>query len=254
MIYFLMLLFFIGTILGSFYGVLGSRLPKGESIVKPSSHCESCQHQLKWYELIPIFSYVFQRGKCSSCKAKLSFMYPAVELFTGLLFVVSFLQFGLSYEFFLSLILSSLVIIIFVSDLKYMIILDSPLVVSIILIFLLKWFYLGPENALISLLNGFLLFLTMLIIGKLGDHLFKKESLGGGDIKLSFVSGMALGYTMGLVALVFSTFLALPYALLAMQMKKSHEVPFGPFLVSSLWIVFFFYEKFSNIIPFILNL
>ena len=91
----------------------------------------------------------------------------------------------------------------------------------------------------------------MLAIGRLGDVVFKRESLGGGDIKLSVLFGMVLGYKMSIVAIVLSTFLALPYAFACIFLNKSHEVPFGPFLVSALWIVFFFLEKFETIIPFL---
>lgn len=247
-------IFLFGTILGSFYGVLGTRLPNNESIVLPASHCEFCHHELKWYELIPILSFLIQKGKCTHCQKKLPLSYLATELFTGLLFVISYIKFGINVQFFISIILSSLLIIIFVSDLKYMIILDSPLVISIILIFILKWFYFDIQNSLLALLNGFFTFLTIFAIGKLGDKLFQKESLGGGDIKLSFLFGMVLGYQMSLIAFVLSTFLALPYALGCLFLNKNHVVPFGPFLASSLWFVFFFYEKFETIIPFLLNI
>lgn len=249
--FYLSYFFLLGTVLGSFYGVVGTRLPKEESIVKPSSHCENCQKKLKWYELIPILSYLLQRGKCRNCQQKLSVFYPMIELGTGLLFAVSYYRFGFSYSLWISIILSSVLVIIFVSDIKYMIILDSPLIISVILIFLLKWIYFDSRTALISLGSGFFSFILMYIIGKLGDFLFKKESLGGGDIKLSFLFGMVLGAKMSLLALVLATFLALPYAVASLFLQKNHEVPFGPFLISSLWIIFFFYEKFENIFIFL---
>lgn len=248
------LLFFLGTILGSFYGVVGSRLPKNESIVKPNSHCEYCGKKLKWYELIPIFSFLFQKGRCSKCHKKLSYLYPISELLSGILFCLSFWRFGYSYSFLISIILSSLVVIIFVSDIQYMIILDSPLVISILIIFIGNWYLLGIKQALLSIGSGLLSFLTMFLIGKLGDAVFKKESLGGGDIKLSFLFGMILGFKMSIVALVLSTFLALPYAVASLFMKEEHVVPFGPFLISALWLVFFFYDKFQNILIFLFQI
>jgi len=240
-------LFMIGAVLGSFYAVVATRLPKNESLIAPRSHCEFCQKQLKWYELIPVLSYLLQLGKCRKCHQKLSLTYPFVEVGTGLLFVLSYLKFGFHISFFISIILSSLVIIIFVSDMKYMIILDSPLLISAILIFTLTWLSKGFLPSLISLMEGFGMFLTFLLIGKLGAFLFKREALGGGDIKLSFLIGMVLGYKMGLLSFIFATFLALPYAILCLFLKEGHEVPFGPFLVSSLWIIFFFQEKFTLI-------
>lgn len=240
-------LFILGAVLGSFYRVVSDRLPKGESLIKPGSHCEYCDHHLKWYELIPIVSYVIQGGKCRNCQKKLPISYIITELFSGLLFVVSYLKFDFSPQFFISCLLSSLVILIFVSDMKYMIILDSPMVIAGVAIFFIKWIDQGYIAAFSSLLAGFLSFLTVFIIGKLGNIAFKKESLGGGDIKLSFLMGLTLGYKMAMLSFVFSTFLALPYAIVSLFLKEGHVVPFGPFLVSSLWIIYFFFEKFELI-------
>lgn len=253
-ILYLIFIFIFGTILGSFYGVWATRLPNGESILYPESHCEFCQKKLKWYELIPVLSFLFQRGKCNHCKHKLPLVYLLIEVFTGLLFAICFLKFNFSYQFFISIILSSLLIIIFISDIKYMIILDSPLIISNVLIFILNWYYFELAFSLNSLIQGFYTFLTILVLGKFGDYIFQKESLGGGDIKLSFLFGMILGYKMSIIAFVISTFLALPYAIGCLLLNKNHVVPFGPFLASSLWLVFFFLEKFEQIIPFLLNI
>ena len=88
----------------------------------------------------------------------------------------------------------------------------------------------------------------MYLIKLIGDKLFKKESLGGGDIKLSFVIGFVLGFRLSLLALILSSFLALPYSVASLKLQKNNEVPFGPFLVSSLFIIFLFQDKFINII------
>lgn len=237
-------IFIIGTVLGSFYGVVGSRLPKKESLLHPGSHCEFCNHSLKWYELIPVFSYLFQLGKCRKCHKSLPLTYLTTELFCGILFVLSYFQFGFSPSFFISCILSSLVVIIFVSDMLYMIILDSPLIISSGMIIITLLITKGISQAGIAIMSGVGSFLTILLIGKLGNILFKKESLGGGDIKLSFVIGLSLGYKMAMFSFIFATFLALPYAIVCLFLKEGHEVPFGPFLVSAMWIVFFFFEKF----------
>lgn len=237
-------IFLIGAIFGSFFYVVGTRLPNNESILKPGSHCTYCNHPLKFYELLPIISFLFLRGKCHYCKKKLSKEYIVYEILTGLLFLCSFWKYHFSYYFFIMLIISSLVVLIFITDFKYLIILDSPLVVSFALIFGLKWYYFGISEALFCILDGLLAFLTMLLIRQLGNFLFKKESLGGGDIKFSFITGMVLGYKFTIISLVLATFLAFPYAIATMLLNKNNEVPFGPFLVSSLFLVYFFYEKF----------
>ncbi len=247
-IYISVILFIFGIILGSFYNVLATRLPQNKSIIKPGSHCVFCNKELKWYENIPLVSYILQKGKCRHCKEHIPYDIFISELATGILFVFSYLYFGISYNFFIMLILSSLCIIIFISDFKYMIILDSPLVISGILILILKVVYYGYKAIIPTLLSGIITFLIMLLVGFVGKKMYKREALGGGDIKLSFIIGMVLGVQLSMVSLIFSTFLALPYALATIVLKKDSEVPFGPFIASSLFIVFLYYDKFYNIV------
>lgn len=247
-IYIYVILFILGIILGSFYNVLATRLPQNKSIIKPGSHCVFCNKELKWYENIPLVSYILQKGKCRHCKEHIPYDIFISELATGVLFVFSYLYFGISYNFFIMLILSSLCIIIFISDFKYMIILDSPLVISGILILILKVVYYGYKAIIPTLLSGIITFLIMLLVGFVGKKMYKREALGGGDIKLSFIIGMVLGVQLSMVSLIFSTFLALPYALATIVLKKDSEVPFGPFIASSLFIVFLYYDKFYNIV------
>lgn len=234
--------------MGSFYNVLATRLPIGKSIIKPGSHCDVCDHKLKWYENIPLISYIIQKGKCKNCGEQIPFDVFLSELATGVLFLFSYLYFGISYNFFIMLILSSLCVIIFVSDFKYMIILDSPLIVSGVLVIILKTVYYGYKAIIPTLVSGIITFLVMLLVGFIGKRMYKRDALGGGDIKLSFIIGMILGVQVAMVSLIFSTFLALPYALATIVLKKDSEVPFGPFIVSSLFIVFLYYDKFYNIV------
>lgn len=246
--------FILGTIMGSFYLVLATRLPKGEDIVKSRSRCDNCKYALKWYNLVPILSFIFQRGKCTKCGKKISSEHLFVEIFTGLLFLLTSIYFPLGYNYFVGLIVVSLMIIIFISDFKYMIILDSPLIVSIILVVILKLIYFDFKTMLYSVISGLILFLVMLLIEKLGTLILKKDSLGGGDIKFAFLMGLILDLKLGIVALVLSTFLALPYALASVKVMKKHEFPYGPFLAGSLFIVFFHFDKFTNLINFLFTI
>lgn len=230
--------FIMGLLLGSFYNVVGLRLPKKESIVKPGSHCPNCQHALAWYENIPVISYLILRGKCKSCKKYISLMYPAMELLTAILFLLSFNLFGLSENFYLSLIISSLLILIFITDSIYMIILDESLIVAIILVFIVKFCYLGLVPALLSLGSGLLIFAGVYLLMLFGNFLFKKESLGGGDIKLSFVAGMLLGPALGWFYIIMGAFLAFPYAVYVSIKNEDPLLPFGPFLITSLFLCF----------------
>ena len=179
-----------------------------------------------------------------------------LNLFIGvvnaLVMLVSYYTFGISYEFFASLIIAGLVLIIFISDFKYMIILDSPLIIGGVLILILRAYFYGFKNMGLSILSGIVLFLVMFFIGFIGKKLFKREALGGGDIKLAGIIGIVLGLKLGLVAIILSSLLALPYAVGAVMLNKNSEVPFGPFLIASMAIVFIFSDKFLNLIAFLL--
>ncbi len=237
----LYLIFFVilGLILGSFYNVVGYRLPNNMSIAFPASHCPNCNHKLGPLELIPVFSYLFQLGKCKNCKQKISIQYPIIELLTGIMFGISYWIFGMSVNLFIALILVSIVVIIFVSDIKYMIIPDQVIIAGIILIFICKCFE-GIGTAFMSLLYGLVTFAVMFLIKIIGDFVFKKESLGGGDIKFMFISGMCLGPIIGLSNIFLGSLIAFPIALLSVFLKKEHMIPYGPFLGIALLILFFF--------------
>lgn len=241
-------IFIMGLLFGSFYNVVGMRLPNNKSIIFPGSHCEKCNHKLSWYENIPLASYILLGGKCKNCHTKISIWYPAIELFTGMLFLISYYTFGLTPEFAIAIIISSLVSIIFVSDINYYIILDSPLIIGSILIILIKLLTTTLTSTLLSIGSGVLIFAIMYSIMLLGNLIFKKESLGGGDIKLSFVAGLVLGPKLGILYIIFGAFLAFPYAIYITIRNKENMLPFGPFLISSLLIIYLDYNFFLNFI------
>lgn len=249
----LYLIFIFGAIFGSFYALVGTRLPEERSIVRPGSHCEDCGHVLKWYENIPILSYIILGGLCKKCKKPIGSIYFLMELLSGALFALCYKVFGLTPNFFLSIIIVSLVIIIFVSDSKFMIINDSPLIVGAILIFLIKWYDTGIINALISLVYGLVIFGVAYLLRLFGYLAFKQEALGGGDIKLSFVAGMLLGIKLGIVYIVLASFLAFPYAVYITLKNKDNMLPFGPFLVASLLIVFLNVSTLNEILKVLFN-
>lgn len=239
-IYYIIVLFIMGTLLGSFYNVVGYRLPKGESIVFPSSHCTNCGHKLKPYELVPIFSFLFLGRKCSCCKQKISWFYAIFEFTTGLLFALSYIIFKNNIiDLFIALTFISMIMIIFISDYHYLIIPDSVLLISAILLFIEMIIKNGIGNFYIPLLNGLFSFLTMFGIKLLGDFLFKKESMGGGDIKLLFVIGMVLGFPQALCSIFFGSIVGLPIALVILMKKKDHIIPFGPLLGIGALIILF---------------
>lgn len=224
------LLFIIGIIFGSFYNVVGLRLSKEESIVFPPSHCTKCNHQLKTLDLIPIFSYIFLKGKCRYCKDKISIKYPIFEFITGVLFVLSYIKFSFTIEFLISIIFCSMLVIITVSDIDSFIIPDQVLLVSGVLLFAI-YIFTYKTFAFDYLKDGVISFIFMYAVKLIGNFVFKKESMGDGDIKLMGVVGMVIGYKKVIIALFLAAYLGMPYAIYIMIKKNiNHELPFGPFL------------------------
>ena len=246
MVWILLYLFIIGLFVGSFYNVVALRLCKNESIVFPGSHCVNCNHKLSWYELIPVFSYIGLRGRCHHCKKHISLQYPLIELLTGILFALSFYIFGFSYNTLISIVLCSIVIITYITDSKYMVILDEVLVVGSILILLIYLIFEGIVPSLWHLFDALIVFLIMVLVKFLGDFAFKQESLGWGDVKLSFIAGLVLGINLGIAYIVLGSFLAFPYALYISIKKKDSILPFGPFLATSLLVIFWNYSAISS--------
>ena len=131
-VYYAIVFFMFGTIFGSFYNVVAWRLPRGESIVKPASHCPNCNHYLTPIELIPIISYLIQGRKCKNCKQKISPFYCLFETLTGVLFCLCYLKFGFTIDLFINLTFISMLLIIIISDYQTMIIPDEVLIVTIL--------------------------------------------------------------------------------------------------------------------------
>lgn len=250
---YLIIFFVFGSVLGSFYHVLATRLSKGLSIISPPSHCENCNHKLNWYELIPVLSYIIQGGKCRECKSKMSISYLLIEICTGILFAVCFHVFDFTTELLIALIFVSSLIIIIISDIEYMIILDEVLVFSIFAIIIIDIFSIGFYETSLKVLAGIGSFLTMLLIKKVGDIIFKQESLGGGDIKLMFLVGLVIGYPMAVSNIFLATFIAFPIALFLLISKKDNIIPFGPFLSMAAIILFVWGLNFTDIINYIIT-
>lgn len=238
-VYYTITFFILGTILGSFYNVVGDRLPKGESIVLPRSHCPICNHVLSPLELIPIFSYLFQKGRCKNCHKKIPLFHPIFEFASGVLFALSYLSFGLTPELIIVLTFVSMLLIIFVSDIQTMIIPDEVLLVTGILLLIEIYFISGFDAVITSIFDGIIAFLIMYTIKKMGDFLFKKESMGGGDIKLLFLFGVVLGWPLALISIFLGSCIGLPIAILTVVLKKDHEIPFGPLLALGALVLLF---------------
>lgn len=234
-----LLFFILGLCLGSFYVNLGIRLGKNENICFPSSHCDNCNHKLKFYDLFPVLSYIFLKGRCRYCKKSISLYYPILELLTGVLFAISFLVFSFTLKLFLALILSSLFIIVIVTDFKYYIIPDSIILITLFLIFIFNILDKGFIISLKYLAYGLVIFIFIYSVMLIGNYILKKESLGGGDIKLLGVLGTIFLPLLSFLALTIASFIALLPALYVSIKTNDKIIPFGPFIVFAFLLVFF---------------
>jgi len=249
------LIFLLGTIIGSFLNVVIYRCNTGKSIAKGRSICMSCNHTLRFYELIPVFSFIFQKGKCRRCSSSISFQYPIVEMITGFVFVLlafyflPFLWFSVPlYIVNLSLfsVLFCFLIIICAYDIRHKIIPDvfsySFAGIAFVTLFinhtaLGSMFVLPGVEAILA---GPLCALPFYLLWKISGGRW----MGLGDAKLMLGIGWMLGLGSGFVALVFSFWIGAVFGLLLMLYKGRSttlktEIPFAPFLIISTTIVFF---------------
>ncbi len=223
----------IGLALGSFSNVCIYRIPQGKSILAPSSLCPKCGSRIRFYDNIPVASYLILKGKCRDCKAKISLQYPLVELVTAALLALAYLRFGLSWDFAARGILIVIMILTFFIDLRHRIIPDALTFPGLILGFLLSFVVSSPSvwNSLLGIAVGGGMFYLAAILGEL---VFKKESMGGGDIKLAMMLGAFLGWQNMLLILLLSAFLGSLVGgaalLFSKKLKETRTIPFGPFL------------------------
>lgn len=246
----IILLFLYGLILGSFFNVVGLRVPLKQSIVKPRSACPSCGHQLKAHELIPVVSYIIQGGKCCGCQSRISPIYPTFELLTGILFATAPLVIGWSGELFVALSLISMFMIIVVSDIHYMLIPDKILIwfAGIFLLERILWPLSPWWDSILGAVTGFSLLLLIAVVSKGG--------MGGGDVKLYALLGLVLGFKLVLLSFFLSTLYGAViggFALVLKIVKRRQPIPFGPFIAAGTLTAYYwgteiidFYLRFLN--------
>jgi len=233
------LAFLLGAVLGSFFNVVGLRVPKNESIVAPPSHCPNCGRVLTAGDLIPVVSYFFLRGKCRSCHARVSFIYPLVELATACLFTFAAIEIGWNWNIIVIGALISLLMIIFVSDISYQLIPDKILLVFAALFIVLRLFI--PFHSWLDCLLGAVIGFGVLLL----VAIISRGNMGGGDIKLFAV----LGFVMGIKGVLLTFFFSCLFGsiigcigLLIGKMKTGKPVPFGPYIALGTLTAYFYGE------------
>jgi leader peptidase (prepilin peptidase)/N-methyltransferase len=243
-------LFVYGIILGSFFNVVGLRIPLKQSIITPRSSCPICGHQLKPYELIPIISFLLQKGKCRGCQSRISPIYPIFELLTGLLFMTAPLVIGWSGELVVALTLISMFMIIIVSDINYMLIPDKILIwfAGIFLLERIIWPLNPWWDSLLGAVTGFVLLLVIAVVSKGG--------MGGGDVKLYALLGLVLGFKLVLLSFFLSTLFGAVIgglALLFKIVKRRQPIPFGPFIAAGTLTAYYWGSELINLYIHFLN-
>lgn len=236
-LYYQIIFFIFGSVFGSFFNVVGIRVPESKLFASNRSQCPKCGKQLHWYELVPIVSYVIQLGRCKGCRTKISPIYPSIELFTAILFSLSYTHFGWSIELIIALLLVSLSSTLIVTDLRYMLIPNK------ILLFFLPFFIvlriLSPLDpwwsSLIGALIGFVLISLIILVSKGG--------MGGGDLKLFVLVGFIVGYEQLLLVFLLSTLLGTLFSgvlILTKKVNRKSAIPFGPYICIATLITYFY--------------
>ncbi len=227
---------FFGIVIGSFINVCIIRIPNKENITTTRSHCMSCGNVIKWYELIPILSYILLKGKCRFCKAKLSVQYPIIELLNGVLYCLIAHIMGLNIQSVLTMALSSALIVIAVIDWRtYEIpfglnVFIAALGLVLIVVKLINCDFSGVYSNLIGAVSvsGFLLILYLATKGR---------GIGGGDIKLMAAAGLFLGWKNIILAFVIGCVLGSIIHIVRMKVsKQDHVLAFGPYLAAGIFI------------------
>ncbi|SFJ16162.1 leader peptidase (prepilin peptidase) / N-methyltransferase [Halobacillus dabanensis] len=237
-------IFVTGIILGSFFNVVGLRLPKRVSFTTSRSSCPHCSISLQARDLIPLFSYVISKGKCRNCQHPISITYPLVEVSTGFFFLLAYIHFGPSLSFAGACLLISLSVIVTVSDLAYMII-PNPLLLFFTICFTIyrileplhPWF-----DSILGALAGLGIILAIILISKGG--------MGAGDMKLLGVLGILLGFKLTLLTLFLATLIGTVVSLTLIALEiigRKDPFPFGPFIVLAAMVSYLYGSKFLEL-------
>lgn len=243
-----LIIFIIGLVVGSFLNVVIYRLNTGKSISTGRSMCMSCAKELHWYELVPVFSFLFQRGKCTKCREPISFQYPLVELIMGILFVVIYMKvlfpFGFTAVSILSFVgvlyVASLLIVIMMYDIRHKIIPDVLVYQLIALgigLLLYRDLVLPSYGVFFGFLQGMLVALPFFLIWLIT----RGRGIGFGDVKLALGMGLLLGFAKGVALFFFSFWIGAVVGVILLAFSKKYsmksEIAFAPFMIISFFLV-----------------
>lgn len=235
------LIFIYGIVIGSFLNVCIFRIPKKESIVTVGSHCMNCGKKIKWYDLVPLFSFLFLRGKCRYCKTKLSVQYPVVEGLNGILYLVVFAVNGFSVESVLHCLLVSALLVLSVIDYRT---LEIPLALNItILVIGVVHLCVDFDNYLDYVIGFFAVSLFLLLC----YAVTKGRGIGGGDVKLMAAAGLCVGWQNIVFALFAGCIIGSIIQCIKMAVTKEGRMfAFGPYLSMGIFLSILFGSRFFD--------
>lgn len=232
---FYIIIFLFGIIIGSFLNVCIYRIPKHEDIVKTRSHCMSCGYQLKWYDMFPLFSYLFLRGRCRKCKAKLSVQYPIIEVLNGIAYIVIVCVNGVNVESLLYCLLTSALLVLSVIDFRTY---EIPFGINIFILAL------GLIRVISDIRNWRTYLIGLCAVSIVLAILYyatKGKAIGGGDVKLMAACGLLLGWKLIIMAFLLGCVLGAVIHVIRMKVSgEDHVLAMGPYLsmgvfIAALW-------------------
>lgn len=238
----LIIVLLFGILIGSFLNVCIYRIPRKEDIVYTPSHCMSCGHRIKWYDLVPVFSWLALGGKCRYCKTKLAKQYPAIELINGMAYMGIFFLLGFNSQAFIMSILFSALLVASMIDFKWKII-PNGIVIFIFIVGIINVIFFSKTY--IDSLIGFFAVSTILMI----INILTKGQMGMGDVKLMAVCGLILGWQQILLALMIGSIIGSIVGLTLIALKKTsrkEQIPFGPYLSVGIMIAALWGERIIN--------
>ena len=223
----------LGLAVGSFLNVCIDRLPAGQSIVRGASHCPNCQHLLAPMDLVPVFSYLWLRGRCRYCRASIPVRVPLVEMATGVLFGFLYWKFGLGVELGIALAYASILLVISVIDLEHQLILNVVVYPALPLALALS--LLSPDPTIARAVLGFMAGVAAVSL----PFLIYRQGMGMGDVKLGGLIGLMVGYPHVLVALLLAVIGGGLIATLLLVLRirgRKDAIPFGPFMAAGAFV------------------
>lgn len=243
----------LGLLIGSFINVIIARIVDDNDNIYRPSHCPRCKNDIPWHCNIPIFSFIFLKGKCRKCKLKISFIYPIVEILSAITFLICYLNYSLSLDFLFSAIFFLGLLIIFFTDFKYFLIFDSITLPLAAIGIILTAFSLNPFNIRIldSIFGAIIGYSIIFSIRWLYFKIKKVEGMGLGDAKLFLALGAWLGFQSLLFILFVSSLLGSIYGyayIFIAKKNKNVEIAYGCFIILAVVLYQFFSKSFYNFI------